>query len=548
MGANGGEDLGAARVDAADDVVAVGPECARQGERGRGELIRDCVSVPLDRLDGPGAAAADAADHLVGVGADGASRELGRVGKARRHPVAMGIDRLDDRILRGLNAFDQIVALLAQSRQQIVADRFEAVVDLADARQDVASGLLARLGEALSQTFADPRDRHAHPRAFGDDTLERRRPGAFHAEGDVLRRRSERCCQPLAGFGQPLAQAEAGGVEVCGDAVMGGRDGVPDPRPAGHDRLSLIGHFGDQQPNPSLVVGIGALEGRNLGLYPGLKLRGASKRAFDPIPHRRELAADGLGQVRHVLARRRLGFGQTHRDLGDRTRRLPEFAQPPRERGEGEHAEDRRQRREQEERGLGSQQQLGGPHRRRGPQGDIGVKRADRRPQERADQGDDEWRPARRTRIHRLQDGSDGLPVIVCRRGGGNRRLCFALGSARWRRGARAKQGRSLGGERARLKDRGRGRRLRGEELGRGRALDRDGVVVFGEIQGAFNRRHRRRNRIRRRILFCHRLRLTPSAPVTETTDPYAKRFPAALGRTKRRELTTLQSTAAPQR
>ena len=547
MGANGVEDLGAARVDAADDVVAVSAERARQGERRRPELIRDCVSVSLDRLDRPGAAAADAADHLVGVSADGASRELRRVPEPSRHPVAMGVDRLDDRILRGLNAFDQIFAPLAQARQQVVADSLEAVVNFTDPRQDIARGLLAGIGEALGEAFADPGDRHAHPRAFGDDSLQRRRPGALQAAGDVVRRRPDRCSQPLAGFGQAFAQTRAGGIEVRGDAVVGGRDCVADPRPAGHDRLALIGHFGDQQPNPSLVVGIGALERRNLRLHPSLKLRSARKRAFDPIPHRRELAADGLGQVRHVFPRRRLGFGQAHGDLGDRARRLPELAQPPRQRGKGEHAEDRRQRRQQEERGLGAQQQIDRATRDGGPQGDIGVKRADRRPEKRADQREDVWRPARRTGVHRLQDGPDGLAVIVCRRGGGNRRFRFALGGARRRRGPGAKQGRSLGGERAWLENRGRGRRLRRDELGRGSALDRNGPVVVGEVQRAFDRRHRRGNRIRRRILFCHRVRLTPSGSVTGTADPYAKRSRLPC-RAKRCELTTLQSTAAPQR
>src|SRR5208282_90210 len=99
------------------------------------------------------------------------------------------------------------------------------------------------------------------------------------------------------------------------------------------------------------------------------------------------------------------------------------------------------------------------------------------------------------------------------------------------------------------LENGGRGRRLRRGELGRGRALDRDGLVVVGEVQRAFDRRHRGRDRIRRRILFCHRLRLTPSAPDRSNDRPASQAFPpAGLGRTKRRELTTLQSTAAPQR
>ena len=70
--------------------------------------------------------------------------------------------------------------------------------------------------------------------------------------------------KPLAGFGEAVAQNRAGGIKVLGDAVVSVRDCVADPAAAGHDRLPLIGHFGDQQANLALVVGIGALEGRNL--------------------------------------------------------------------------------------------------------------------------------------------------------------------------------------------------------------------------------------------------------------------------------------------
>jgi hypothetical protein len=49
--------------------------------------------------------------------------------------------------------------------------------------------------------------------------------------------------------------------------------------------------------------------------------------------------------------------------------------------------------------------------------------------------------------------------------------------------------------------------------------------------------------------LLYHCVRLTPSAPIVETTVTRAKRFPGARrSRTKRFELTTLQSTAAPHR
>ena len=296
-----------------------------------GELIRDRVPVSLDRLDGARAAAADAADHLVGMGADGASREFGCVRKPRRHPVAVGVDRLDDRVLRGLNSRDQIVAALAQARQQVVADRLDSGCRLPRPapgcrrrpsgwcrrgarrgcrRSRRSTTLICAPSATMRSSVVEPAP--SRPRAMSSDD----------APSDAASR------WPVSA--QALAQTRAGGIEVLGDAVVGVRDRVADPRPAGHDRLALIGHFGDQRPNPALVVGIGALERRNLRLHPGLEFGGARKRAFDPIAHRREFATDRLGQVRHMLAGHRLGLGQTHGDLRDRARRLSELAQPPR--------------------------------------------------------------------------------------------------------------------------------------------------------------------------------------------------------------------------
>ena len=320
----------AAGVDAADDVVAVGAKGRRQRQRRLSKLIRDRVSVSLDRLDGSRAAAADASDHIVGMGSHGAPREFGCVRETSRHPVAMRIDRLDHGILRSLDAFDQIVASFAQAGQQAVADRLETIVDLSHSRHDVAGGLLARVGEAVGQAFADRVDRYAHSRAFRDDALERRGAGPVHRDANLIRRRAERRGQFLAGLSETLAQIAASGDEVLGDAVVSCCYGVANPRSAGHDRLALIGHFGDQQADLALVVGIGALKRRYLGSHAGLELRGARQRAFDPIAHRREFATDGLGQVRDMLAGHRLGFGQTHSDLGDRARRLSQLAQPPR--------------------------------------------------------------------------------------------------------------------------------------------------------------------------------------------------------------------------
>ena len=204
-----------------------------------------------------------------------------------------------------------------------------------------------------------------------------------------------------------------------------------------------------------------------------------------------------------MLARHRLGLGQAHRDLGDRARRLPQLAQPARERGEGEHEDDRAQRRQQEQRRLGPQQEVDWPRRGRGPQRDIGVERADPRPYERSNQREYEGRPARRTRIHGLQHGADVLTIVVRRRSRGKRRFRFVLG--RPGREPPAKERRRVAGGRSGLQDRRCGRRLRRGELRRRGAVVRDkgGNVIVRQVQRAFDRRHRRRNGIRRRILFC---------------------------------------------
>src|SRR5580693_10089232 len=109
---------------------------------------------------------------------------------------------------------------------------------------------------------------------------------------------------------EALAQVAASNVEVLGDAVVSCGYGVANPRSAGHDRLALISHFSDKQADLALIVGIRALKRRYLRSYAGLELRSAGQRAFHPIAHRREFATDGLGEVRDLLARHRLGFGQ----------------------------------------------------------------------------------------------------------------------------------------------------------------------------------------------------------------------------------------------
>jgi hypothetical protein len=123
---------------------------------------------------------------------------------------------------------------------------------------------LARIGEAVCEAFANRFDRYAHSRAFRDNALERRGAGLVHRGGNLIRSRAERCSDFLASRSESPAEIVASRDQVLGDAVVSCGYGVANPGSTCHDRLALIGHFGDEQADLALVVGIGALERRHL--------------------------------------------------------------------------------------------------------------------------------------------------------------------------------------------------------------------------------------------------------------------------------------------
>ena len=453
------------------------------------------------------------------MGPDRASGEFGGVREARSDVVAMGADRVDDRGLRGVDAGNQVVAARLHVVEQDVARRPDAVIDVSDPFEDVVGGFLARFGEPGCDALADADDRDGDLRPFGGDALDRRGAAAVHRGGDVFRRGAERGGDAPPSLGQAIAELCARRVEVSGHAAVGAGDRIAHARAAGHDRLALVGHFGDERANLALVVGIGALERGDLGLHPGLEFGGARKGAFDAVAHRRQFAADRLRQGDHMLAGRRLGLGEAHRNLGNRPGRLVQFTQPSRERREGEQEEDGTQRREREQRRFGTEQDFGKARPGHlGPQGLIAVKAADPGPGEGADRREDERRPARRAHVHRLQDRPDRLAVVIGRRARSDRRL--GLGPRRQRR----RPGRNSGAGSAGGTP---GLRTGPAAAGFGGASGRTGAapsaggkgVALPQVQCAFDRRHGRGNRIVRRKLFCHPVRLVSPASIPEGID-----------------------------
>ena len=230
-----------------------------------------------------------------------------------------------------------------------------------------------------------------------------------------------------------------------------------------------------------------------------------------------------------MVAGRRLRLGQTHRDLGDRARRLAQFAKTARERCKSEHEKDRAKSRQRQERRLRTQQRLlQRPSREGGPNVLVAIQSADRRPKQRSDQRKNEWGAARRARVHGLENGAHRLAVIIGRRGRGERRFRLGFtGGGRERSRARAQERRGLRARRRRFEHRRHDHRLsrgngRRDWLGVGWAE----VVVVGEVQRAFDCRHRRRHRIRRCVLLCHRVRLALSASIASGSTNAPTVFP----------------------
>ena len=549
VGPNGLDDRGPARLQAVDQLVGAGAEGRRHGRRDVGQPIRRRIPMALDSLGRARAHLGDPVHDVVGEAADRVASLDGGIGDSLGHAVAVRADRVDDRGLRGVDSLDEVDPALVHAGEQDFARGLDPAVEVADAGYDVVGRPAARVGETGGETVADARDRDGDLGAFRHDPLDGVRAGAVHRGRDILRRRPERGGEPLAGFVQLLAQAIAGRVEFSGDSAVGVGDRVANARTAGRDGFPLIGHLRDERADLALVVGIRALERRHFSLDAGFEFGGAGERPFDAVAHRAEFAADGLRQGRHLLAGDRLRLHQAHRDFGNRPRRLAQFPHAAGERREGEQEEDRPQRRKQEQGRLGPDENLGprgaGDCR---PDPQIRVERAEGRPDERTHDRQDEGRSAWTGRVQSLEYGAHRFAVVIGRRRGGDRGL--RLRGLRRRR-ARSQERRRIDRLRGRLEDRG--RRLRPNRIGRRGwrryiLQDRGGRLVVRQVQGALDCRHRRRNRIRRRVLFCHSDRLVPLAS-TASGRSTRQHFPPAsvlAEPTETHALTTSQSNAMP--
>jgi hypothetical protein len=206
--------------------------------------------------------------------------------------------------------------------------------------------------------------------------------------------------------------------DVVGEIEMHAGDGVAHLFGLADQGLALVGEIAQQIADAHFVVVIGALERGHFVVHQRFQLGRAGERAFDAVAHGGDLAADGLADADDRIARRGLGFGETHGDgrhgFGDPAHVLRAAEHV------GEHVvEDHRHHDradDADERGVTDAR--GGEQRLQFVGVEIGGGQPAGGPDDGGDAGDD-IRHARRTAAQRLQDLSDIGAVVV---GGAARR------------------------------------------------------------------------------------------------------------------------------
>ena len=149
-----------------------------------------------------------------------------------------------------------------------------------------------------------------------------------------------------------LGDQAAGVVEILRQPLMGAADREFHPLGIADDGLALRHQLVDQRAQADFVVGIGALERRDLAAHDGLQFAGTRHGALDAVAHRGDLAADGLAQRQDRIGADDFGLGQAQRHLGHRPRDQPHLLGPAIERRQHEEEHDGRAGGERQQRPL----------------------------------------------------------------------------------------------------------------------------------------------------------------------------------------------------
>ena len=169
--------------------------------------------------------------------------------------------------------------------------------------------LIDSLVPASCSMSSEPRIGHV-----GDDPL----AGLAEGGGDQRAALVEGGRDALAGGGRRRRRcAGADRLELGREVLVRARDRRAHALGVGDDRLALRDELVDKRADADLVIGIGALERRDLAAHERLELARPRERPLDAVADGRDLAAHRLRDRCDRIRRIGLGLGEADRDLAD---------------------------------------------------------------------------------------------------------------------------------------------------------------------------------------------------------------------------------------
>ncbi len=344
-------------VDAAADLGKPGGDAfaflGQQGAQafaGLGEALADSVGLALDQGDDGAAGILQAlCDIRAALGDLACQRVAGgpqrlvhrldalrqRVGNLRtgfadgpRHFARAGAQFLGQRSARALQRSRNLAGPPIEQGRKLVAGAGQPLADLARRQLQALDQLVAATADLLDHALS----------------------GAAERQRDLVALLAERTGHPVAGLGHRLRDDAAGIVEILGQPFMGAADRKFHPLGITDHGFALRHQLVDQRAQADFIVGIGALERRDLAAHDGLKLTGARNRALDAVAHGGDFAADGLAQRQDGIGADHFRLGQAQRHLGHGARHQPHFLGPAVQRGQDEEEDHGRAGRESQQR------------------------------------------------------------------------------------------------------------------------------------------------------------------------------------------------------
>ena len=497
-------DLGEARRDA---LALVGQRAAQRFAGFRQAGLQG-LALALDQRDHVAAADLEALGRFRTTRRDIAGKRLAGVLQQLVDGLDAAGERLGDLIAGLADGAGDILGAGGQALGEDGAGALQRARDLLGAAVEHVGEVAAGAGQALGDFAGGDLQALDEVVAAAADLLDHLLAGAAERLRDLVALGAERAGDAVAGLRDRVRDGAAGAVEVLGEPVMGAADGELDALGIADHGLALGDELVDQRSQADFVVGIGALQRRDLAADDGFQLAGARHGALDAVAHGGDLAADGLAERQDGIGAGDLRLGEAQRDLGHGARDQAHFLGAAIERREHEEEDDRRADREREQGPLADAEAGDG----------LGQAVAERAVAAEQDEGGaaepgeggercEPVEPARRAHGEGLDERAR-IPAVVI---GDAARIGRDRGARR--------RGLLLGGSGRRGRDRGRSRldarqfELQVVLAGRGQpglGLDRRLGAVLGLVQPKrlFDRRHRSFSGILELLGSIHRCRL----------------------------------------